>query len=399
MGAVAGSGSGVLNDLSAAVDALLDADPRAVSLVDLVADLAQLHAQMQRLQAVMLTMVRTCDSDGGHHLAGYPTTGSMLTDALRMNPGRGQAMVQQARALPEKFPQVWMALAAGEISFEHAIAIRRAEKKLPTDRLEAAEPVLLQIALVSSPAMVRGAVDRMAEMLEPDEHDKELHDEYERRNFDLSLTLDGWWAVDGHLPPQVGARLSAALEQFAERCDDDDRRTSSQRRADAVEQIAEAALEGQVSGISSVLIVADAARMDGRGALWDVNGLPVGTSAFDLAVCQSQLTLVVAQRSGLVWKPLSVGMSSRFASPAQRVALAVRDQGCGYRGCTRAARRCHAHHVIDWRAGGPTDLENLILLCAYHHRMVHLGRAEFFDDPETGRRIAVPTRRHTGAAA
>lgn len=400
MGGVVGGGSGVLDDLTSAIDVLLGADPRAVPLVDVVADLGLLHAQMQRLEAVMLTMVRTCDSDGGHHVAGYATTGSMLTDALRMNPGRGQAMTHHARALPEKFPRVWQALVSGEISVAHAVAIRRAEKKLPADRVEAAEPVLLQIARVGSPAMVRGAVDRMAELLQPEEHDEQVRDEFDRRNFGVSLTLDGWWAVDGHLPPQTGARLAAAIEQFASPGDDDDRRTSSQRRADAVEQLADAALGGQTAGVSSVVIVADAAHLDGRGARWDVTGLPVGASEFDLAVCQSQLTLVVAQRSGVGWKPLAVGMGSRFATPAQRAALAVRDQGCVYRGCSRPARRCHAHHVVDWRDGGPTDLDNLVLLCAYHHRMIHLGRARFIDDPDSpGRRIAIPARRHTGAAA
>ena len=41
----------------------------------------------------------------------------------------------------------------------------------------------------------------------------------------------------------------------------------------------------------------------------------------------------------------------------------------------------------------------MVLLCAYHHRMIHLGRAMFIDDPDTpGRHIAIPTRRHTTAA-
>ena len=67
---------------------------------------------------------------------------------------------------------------------------------------------------------------------------------------------------------------------------------------------------------------------------------------------------------------------------------------------TRKPNRCHAHHVIDWRDGGATDLSNLVLLCAYHHRMVHLGRAELVEDPESpGRRIAIPRRRHTSTAA
>jgi hypothetical protein len=159
-------------------------------------------------------------------------------------------------------------------------------------------------------------------------------------------------------------------------------------------------VDGHTTGITAVTVVVDAGRLDGIGATWDPTGLPVGLSSFDLAVCQSQLTLVVAEESGIGWKPLAVGVTSRFATPAQRAALRVRDGGCVYRGCTRSASRSHAHHVIDWRDGGCTNLENLVLLCAYHHRMVHLGRAVLIEDPDTpGRRIAVPARRHTSTAA
>ena len=128
--------------------------------------------------------------------------------------------------------------------------------------------------------------------------------------------------------------------------------------------------------------------------------MPVGLSTYDLAVCQCRLTLVVSERAGIGWSPLAVGRLNRYATPAQRAALHRRDGRCIYRGCTRPARRCHAHHIIDWRAGGPTDLPNMVLLCAYHHRMVHLGRATITDDPnQPGGYIATPSRRHTTTAA
>ena len=401
IGSVASQGSGTLDELTAAVDRLQETEIRAAAgLVDTVADIAVLHAQIQRLQSLMLDLVRTCDTDGGHHLAGYATTGTMLTDGLRLAPGQGQAMVNTARALHSTFGKTREALADGEISSAHATAITRAGRKLPSDVLEEAEPVLLEVARVGSPTMVRGAVDRMAELLEPEHFDHDLEKERERRYLDVSQTKDGWWAVDGHLPPDIGARLSSALEQFAATTDLHDIRTAKQRRADAIGEISDASLAGQTAGVSTVTIVADADQLDGSGAQWDDTGLPVGLTNFAMAVCQSRIQLVVADRSGVGWKPLAVGMLTRFATPAQRAALRIRDGRCVYRGCTRKANRCHAHHVIDWRDGGATDLSNLVLLCPYHHRMVHLGRAEFLEDPESpGRRIAVPTRRHTHTAA
>ena len=396
MGGVTGSGSGMLDRLTAAVDELLTADHRDGSLVDLVADIATLHTQKQRLAAVKLAMIRVCDADGGHHLAGFATTGSMLTDELHLAPGHWQAMLKTARILATTFPATAQALKDGQISYPHAVALARAKAKPPADRLAEAEPLLLEVAAAGSPAMVRAAVDRMAELLEPEQHDQQDQEIRKRRYLNVSQTLDGWWAVDGHLPQEVGQRLNAALEEFATPADPADTRTAPQRRADAIADIADASLDGETTGVTAVTITADAEHLDRVGATFDDTGMPVGLSTYDVAVCQSRLTLVISQRTGIRWSPLAVGRLNRFATPAQRAALHQRDHGCVYRGCTRPARRCHAHHIVDWRDGGVTDLSNMVLLCAYHHRMIHLGRAEFTDDPETpGRRIAVPSRRHS----
>ena len=217
---------GILDPLTAAVDALLAADHRDGSLVDLVADIAGLHTQEQRLAAVKLAMIRACDADSGHHLAGHATTGAMLTDALRLAPGQGQSMLKTARLLATTFPATAQALEQGLISYPHAAAITRAKAKLPADRLADAEPLLLQVAAAGSAAMVRAAVDHMAELLEPEHHDQQDQDTRARRYLNVSATLDGWWAVDGHLPPEVAERLSAALEDFAAPADPTDPRTA-----------------------------------------------------------------------------------------------------------------------------------------------------------------------------
>jgi hypothetical protein len=70
--------------------------------------------------------------------------------------------------------------------------------------------------------------------------------------------------------------------------------------------------------------------------------------------------------------PLAVGRTSRTANPAQRKALAARDGGCIIPGCQIPAENCQAHHVLDWAAGGPSDIDNLALLCWTHHRQVDL---------------------------
>ena len=85
--------------------------------------------------------------------------------------------------------------------------------------------------------------------------------------------------------------------------------------------------------------------------------------------CDAGIVPVVDGPNG---EPLSVGRRTRSIPPAVRRALASRDRGCRIPGCP-ATHRLHGHHVKHWANGGETSLDNLILLCANHHRLVHEG--------------------------
>ncbi len=71
---------------------------------------------------------------------------------------------------------------------------------------------------------------------------------------------------------------------------------------------------------------------------------------------------------------LHLGREERYANRELRRALAARDRGCAVPGCDRPPEHCDAHHVVFWEDFGPTDIDNLALLCRHHHRMVHAGR-------------------------
>jgi hypothetical protein len=68
--------------------------------------------------------------------------------------------------------------------------------------------------------------------------------------------------------------------------------------------------------------------------------------------------------------PIDIGRRSRRLTAALRRALHLRDRTCTFPGC-HTTRNLHAHHVWHWADGGPTDLRNLVLVCASHHRFVH----------------------------
>jgi hypothetical protein len=92
--------------------------------------------------------------------------------------------------------------------------------------------------------------------------------------------------------------------------------------------------------------------------------------------------------------PLGVGRKTRTIPAALRRALALRDRRCRFPGCEN--RHVDAHHVRHWARGGETALDNLVLLCRRHHRLVHEGgyavdeRRRFYDP--RGRPIT-PVRR------
>lgn len=83
--------------------------------------------------------------------------------------------------------------------------------------------------------------------------------------------------------------------------------------------------------------------------------------------CEALISGAIKDADGDV---LMLGRSKRLVSKRQRLALSARDIGCQFPGCL-ARRRCDAHHIRPWSQGGPTDLDNLVLLCRAHHTVVH----------------------------
>ena len=86
--------------------------------------------------------------------------------------------------------------------------------------------------------------------------------------------------------------------------------------------------------------------------------------------CDTDLLGAIIDSSGNV---LALGRTRRLVSRAQRRALMIRDHGiCQFTGCHQT-HHLQAHHIIHWADGGPTDLDNLVLLCSRHHTVVHEG--------------------------
>jgi Domain of unknown function (DUF222)/HNH endonuclease len=263
----------------------------------------------------------------------------------------------------------------------------------------------------------------------------------------LSATWAGMVAVNGLLEPEAGQTLAAALEALARPANAHDPRSGGQRRADALAELARRHLEGgrlpQSGGVRpQLLVTVDLDSLLGHpgGVGGDTGWVgPLDPEACRRLACDGAVTRVLVTRQpprpgdpggdaghhpdlggegslaaqlqaatmlpptlgGAPTQPLEVGRTTRVVSAAQRAALTVRDRGCAFPDCDRPPAWCEAHHLVHWLHGGPTDLDNLALLCRAHHRAVHEGGWRLGRDPD-GRLTATPPHRphrRPGAAA
>ena len=240
-----------------------------------------------------------------------------------------------------------------------------------------------------------------------------------RRHLSIHVDHDGMYRIRGRLLPQVGALLMRALdeagdelyrrERAAEReadasseaeatdteatgteargtetpdseaSDSETRgaatkaepawepaplrlpRTPGEQRHDALEAWLEDRTDAKVQ-----LVVHTVAGHAEVVATEDGSCVPAGTSR--RLSCDAEAVRVERGTDGSV---LDVGRRRRTVGWRLRKALEVRDGGCRFPGC--GSRYTQAHHAIPWAEGGRTALDNLILLCRFHHRMVHEG--------------------------
>lgn len=180
-------------------------------------------------------------------------------------------------------------------------------------------------------------------------------------------------------PPVTGTTGSTAVDvgpvaDFTDAQAVPDDRTGGQRRADALVEACERLLRAGALPSSGgerpqLVVTLDHEQLSaavGAGSLPD--GVELSPAAVRRLACDAGVVPAVL---GSASQPLDVGRSSRTATPAQRRALALRDGGCAFPGCDRPPAWCDAHHIQHWEHLGQTDLANLVLLCGYHHRVLH----------------------------
>jgi hypothetical protein len=212
---------------------------------------------------------------------------------------------------------------------------------------------------------------------DPDGFFNEAEENYTRRRLHISQLPDGMYAIDGLLDPETGASLKTAAETLAKRKGPEDERTHSQRMHDAVGEIVSHALgqgtlprrHGVKPHINLTTTLEGVKNEIGVPPAELELSLPISTRTLERISCDCTISRVLLADSMVI----DVGRATRVVSAPTMRALRVRDKGCRFPGCDRQVDWSSPHHIIHWARGGPGNLPNLILLCRYHHRLVHEG--------------------------
>ncbi|MFE3446889.1 DUF222 domain-containing protein [Nocardia sp. NPDC059180] len=358
-----------------------------------------------------------------------------LMDTLRMASADAGARVHQARvvatfhdmageAVEPMLPRTAQALAAGDISSDHARGIAAVMNRVPrgasADDRAAAEEVLAEFACTGSPDDIGKVGDRILAHLDPDGRLTTDGDRARMRGITIGRQRpDGMSHLRGDIDPVLRALLDPLLAKYArpgvcnpedehspsvevDRADpavladaaSRDHRSAAQRNHDAIKALLESGVITDRLGahrgvpVATILTVAvdDVESASGVATTATGGTVPIRDA---LAIAErSQPWLAVFDHSGL---PIHLGRTKRLASKEQRLALIAALKGCSRPGCDAPASLCAVHHVLDYRKQGATDIENLTLACDACHALIHDGpggwktRTEGPRSPHAGR--------------
>jgi len=405
------------------------AHPRYAAGEKLGAEITALCGHIYAKTYRLLELIREFDEKGYWELPGLCSTAHWLNWQCGIGMNAAREKVRVARALPD-LPKISEAFRKGEVSYSKVRAMTRVAD---ADN----EDYLLDIANHGTAYHVEGIVAkyRRAKRLQDAEN---ANFQYEMRTVDHYYDDDGALILKARLPAEVGALVLKALDKAMDRqfnADDDGnvgepsvggpsvggpsvggpsgpiaspmpdvsaetsdpdpaptRYTYGQRRADALAELAESYLAHGVTDSSAadryqVVVHVSESFVGGPSGPTTTpttshteNGHHVSAETSRRLACDCSVLGLVEDADG---EPLSIGRKSRSIPPAIRRALRIRDKGCRFPGCTRKAY-LDGHHIKHWSDGGETSLDNLVLLCRHHHRLVHEGgfACEKTDDGE-----------------
>ena len=378
-------GTGVPEELSAAVDGLRSADPAALGDGEAV---VALQRELERLAAVTTRAVAAFDvgrawDDDARSAAAW------LTHRCRLPAGTARARVRLGRAL-RHLPLAEAAWLSGEVGEAQVALLARARTPVTAECLARDESLLVKEAKRLSFASFARALAYWRWRADPDGAEDDAATTRQGRWFSLSQSFGGVWFADGTFDPIAGEIVAAELRRIEDELfavdwaeakarageevrAPDLRRTPAQRRADALVEMAGRAGAAPAGGrrpepLFTVLVGYETL----AGRICELaNGTVLSPGSLVDWLDEAWVERVVFDGASRV---IDVGVATRLFTGATRRAVEVRDRQCFHEYCELPGERCQIDHVQPWAAGGPTLAANGRPACAFHNRNRHRRR-------------------------
>jgi hypothetical protein len=329
------------------------------STSSLIDDVRRLHQQISSQQRELLVSLADLEEreawldDGARDMAHW------VSMQLGVSHWKASRWLAAGRAIDE-LPATARAFEAGDLSIDKVVELTR----LATPSREA--------GLVDwAEGVSSGAIRRRADLENRIERCA-VEDAEESRSV-------SWWyfdegrrlALEAELPPSSGATVVQALDRLARELpqmpDADPMSSREQRRADALVLLCGGRSEAIDGDEPTVVIHAQAPRDGGLGNGQVESGGVVPAASLEGLLCNARVQVVHEDPAGDV---VAIGRRTRVPSAWLARQVRYRDQECRFPGCG-ARRFTEAHHVVWWSKGGATELANLLLICSFHHKLVH----------------------------
>ncbi len=355
---------------------------------------AGIDAAVARLTTARAAVLVAQRDSGAWQANGDPSFEAWRARTSRTGVRAAAAEVRRGDALAA-MPAVRDAVDEGRVTVEHVDVVARTAAGASAPVREALASAEGQAELLAMAARVDAGRFAKAAALWAAARDRSAlergHQAQRARRFlHLAETPDGT-RISGQLDAVAGHRLRIALEAIAGRPAPDDERSPEQRRADALDTLADAALGATAAGgvpVGPRATVSFVMREETWAAMREEKHAPASSAGaasvppatFDDGVamppsevarllCDCELTRVVIDAEG---QPMDLGRATRRHTAAQRRAVTVRDGGCFWPGCGTPTRWCEVHHLAWWdRDGGETSVDDGALACSFHHHELH----------------------------
>jgi Domain of unknown function (DUF222) len=370
---------------------------------DLLGSVDDATRLVRRARAAQLDRVGDVVSSGRWHVHGYRSPLARLTSTSNESPVVCAVTLELAEHV-QHMPIARDRFGRGDLAESALRLLARAWHPTIAEVFARDEQMLVGWALNLAHRDFRMVLDTWRMHADPDRCESTPQEQFESRSLHLSELLDGMGRLDGLLDPEGTKLVREAISALAIRTDHDTR-TPQQRRADALVTMARSTLAnhqhapGKKRRRPKVIATIDYFDLVARtgGGTIDTNAgrIVVTTHTIRRVACDAGIHRLITAPDGSM---LNYGRQTRTVSDPLYDTLVVRDHGCRVGGCPVGPDGCDAHHANHWADLGETEPENLILLCWYHHHLVHeqhwslqpLGAGHFVLTDQHG--IAQPMR-------